>query len=93
MIEEIVETRRFEFLDLYEAQNESSRRLLRAIAVAGPVAEPLAGDFIVKHGLRATSSVASALKDLLGRDLLYKMPTREYIVYDRFFGTWLRSLL
>ena len=93
MIEEIVETRRFEFFDLYEAQNESSRRLLRAIAVAGPVAEPLAGDFIVKHGLRATSSVASALKDLLGRDLLYKMPTGEYIVYDRFFGTWLRSLL
>lgn len=91
MIEEIVETRRFEFLDLYEAQNESARRLLRAIAVVGPVAEPLAGDFIARHGLRATSSVASALKDLIRRDLLYKMPN-GYIVYDRFFGIWLRSL-
>ena len=89
MIREIVETRRFEFHDLYEAQNESARRLLKAIAADGPVAEPLAGDFIAKHGLRATSSVASALKDLLGRDLLYKMPS-GYIVYDRFFGTWLR---
>ena len=52
--------------------------------------EPLAGDFIAKYGLRATSSVASALKDLIGRDLLYKMPA-GYIVYDRFFGMWLRS--
>ena len=91
MIEEIVETRRFEFYDLYAAQNESSGQLLRALAAEGPVAEPLAGDFIARHDLRATSTVSSALKDLLDRDLVYKMPT-GYIVYDRFFGAWLRSL-
>lgn len=90
-VEAIVETRKFEYFDLFQAQNESARGLLKALAAEGPVGEPLAGDFIVRHGLKATSTVASALKDLQERDLVYKTPS-GFVVYDRFFNIWLSQL-
>ena len=37
--------------------------LLVAMAKEGPVAEPLAGNFIACHGLRATSTESYALKN------------------------------
>jgi len=90
-VDDLVDSRRQEYYDLYRAQNDSSRRLLKALAVAGPVAEPMSGAFVAKHGLRAASSVSSAVGDLESRDLIYRMPT-GYVVYDRFFGLWLRSI-
>ena len=90
-VEYIVDTRKFEFYDLYRAQTDSAQRLLKAIADDGPVAEPLSGDFITRHSLRATSTVASSLKDLMQRDMVYKADS-GYIIYDRFFGIWLKGL-
>ena len=52
--------------------------------------EILSGDFISRHKLKAASSVNSAIKKLVGNELVYK--TEEgYIVYDRFMGEWLRN--
>ena len=91
-VDSIVESRTFEYLDLLKAQNESSQELLRALAIDGPVAEPLSGEFLSRHAsLRATSTVASALKDLQSCDLVYKTD-RGFVVYDRFFGVWLSRL-
>ena len=89
-VEDIVQTRAFEYGDLLHSRSEAEQMLLVAVAKVGPVAEPLAGDFIARHGLRATSTVSSALKNLQRDDLLYQTE-RGYVVYDRFFGVWLKG--
>ncbi len=89
-VADIVLTRSFEYGDLLKSRSEAEQTLLLAVAKDGPVAEPLARDFIARHGLRATSTVASALKHLQRDDLLYQTE-RGYVVYDRFFGVWLRN--
>ena len=55
----------------------------------GKVKEPLAGNFIFRHGLRAASSVSSALKSLVENEIVYRSP-EGYMVYDRFMAEWLR---
>ena len=55
----------------------------------GKVKKPLAGNFIFRHGLRAASSVSSALKSLVENEIVYKSP-EGYMVYDRFMAEWLR---
>ena len=90
-VEDIVQTRAFEYGDLLHSRSEAEQMLLVAVAKEGPVAEPLAGDFIARHGLRATSTVSSALKNLQRDDLLYQTE-RGYVVYDRFFGVWLKGI-
>lgn len=86
----LVQRRSLTFHDLDVSQSDSARTLLRAVASAGPVAAPTAADFIAQSGLRAPSTVAGALKQLLANELLYKTPT-GYVVYDRLFGEYLRN--
>ena len=65
-------------------------RLLKAIAKAGCVREINSGDFITEYRLRAASSVNSALKRLIDREMVCKTAD-GYIVYDRFMAIWLRQ--
>lgn len=90
-VQELVETRAFEFAELLRSQSDACQQLLRAIAVAGTVAEPQSGDFLRRSGFRAASTVASALESLVDRDLVYR-GEKGYVVYDRFFGIWLESV-
>ena len=91
VVSELVEDRSLIFRDLYFAQNESSQRLLTAIAHEGVAKGLFSGDFMQRHRLAATSSVRSALADLTGKDLVYR--TEEgYVVYDRLFGDWIRRM-
>ena len=75
---------------LYFSQNESSQRLLSAIAAEGMDKGLMSGEFIEKHHLVATSSVRSALEVLLRNDLVYRAEN-GYVVYDRMFSEWLRG--
>lgn len=88
-VDAIVSLREFEYSDLLRSQNDASRKLLRAVAAEGRVAEPLAGAFLQRHGLGSASTVRSALKVLLNHDLLYR-DGKDYIVYERFFAEWLK---
>lgn len=63
-------------------------KLLKAIASEGSVAELLNQSFIAKHHLGATSSVKSAAKVLVDKELLLN-EAGSYQVCDRFFGLWL----
>lgn len=64
--------------------------LLKAIASEGSVKSVNSNDFIKKHHLKTPSSVNVALKSLINKELIYN--TMEgYIVYDRFFGKWLKG--
>ena len=64
---------------------------MKAIAKEGRVVAVTGGDFIARHGLRAASSVATALKSLDAADLVYRSNS-GYEVYDRLFGIWLSRL-
>lgn len=61
-----------------------------AIAKRGVVAEPNSADFLSMPGLPGASTVRAALKDLDGKDVIYRSEA-GWIVYDRLFGEWLRT--
>lgn len=65
--------------------------LLKAIARAELVEQPLSNEFIKRYELPSTSSVKSALSVLVNKDLVYQT-TKGYIIYDRFLGLWLKRL-
>ena len=46
---------------------------------------------ILANGLKVASTARAALKDLARKDLAYKSD-EGWIVYDRLFAEWLRSL-
>ena len=52
------------------------------------VSSPLSQQFISTHHLPATSSVKTALKALVDKQLVSKTPN-GYLVSDRFFAKWL----
>lgn len=87
---EIVEESTFAYENLVKAYPAGSIRLLKAIASEGRVVEALSGEFISRYGLKAASSVSSALRRLVDHEMVYKTDN-GYIVYDRFMGEWLRS--
>lgn len=64
--------------------------LMKAIATEGCVKSVNANEFIKKHHLKTPSSVNVALKSLINKELIYNTPD-GYIVYDRFFGKWLKD--
>ena len=66
--------------------------LLVAIAKEGIVKSINAGDFIRKYSLKGTSSVNKALEYLINKELAYQT-SQGYIIYNRFFGLWLKELI
>ena len=67
-------------------------RLLRAIACEGTARELLGKKFIDKYRLGAASTVRSAIKSLVDKELIIDLDNNAYEVYDRFFGIWLSTL-
>ena len=49
-------------------------------------------DFIIRHQLPAPSSIKMALKSLQDKEFLFYDAKQGYMVYDRFFGMWLKRL-
>ena len=64
-------------------------KLLRAIAREGSVQQALSQHFISQYGLGATSTVRSAVKTLVEKELVLDIQG-AYQVYDRFFSLWLK---
>ena len=89
-IEEIVSESGYAYETLLSAYSASNVKLIKAIARAGCVKEINAGGFIAKYNLKAISSVNTALKKLIDKELVYKTP-HGYIVYDRLMAIWLRQ--
>jgi len=63
-----------------------------AIAIQGTVSAPTASEFILRYRLPAPSSIKQAVGSLIEKEFLYRAPQRGYMVYDRFFGMWLKRL-
>ncbi len=90
VIAEIISESTYTYENLLSAYSASSIKLIKAIAKEKCVKEINAGDFITRHKLKAASSVNTALKKLIDKELVYKTP-EGYIVYDRFMAIWLRQ--
>lgn len=77
---------------LYHLLTANQARLLFAIAREGIVKEPMSGLFLRTHNLKSSSSVQRSLQYLLDKEYVYRTD-EGYIVYDRFFGMWLKNAL
>ncbi len=71
---------------------EQQFSLLKAIAKEGGVTQPSAQEFINKHKLGTTSTINSAIKSLLNKELIYR-DNDTYKVYDVFFSLWLKMFI
>lgn len=87
---ELVNEQEVAFVNYYDSLTDNQAALLSAIAQDKAVTSILSQDFISRHNLPAASSVSLALKTLINREFIYKY-NGSYIVYDRFFGMWLRK--
>ncbi len=89
-IDEVVAESTYAYENLLTAYPLSNAKLLKAIAKSKCVKEINSGEFIAGYKLKAASSVNSALKNLINKELVYK--TKDgYIVYDHFMAIWLRQ--
>lgn len=86
----ILKENEFYYQHLLQVYSKGQTKLIKAIAKEGKVKEVLAGAFIAKYGLTATSSVKSSLLRMLDEEIIYRSKD-GYMVYDRFFGQWLAS--
>ncbi len=91
IIRELVNEQEPVFQNYYASLTEIQASLLTAIAKEKIVTSPLSHQFISTYQLKATSSVRTALKALIDRQMVYAKP-EGYVVYDRFFALWLTRL-
>ena len=89
---ELVNEQEVAFINYYDSLTDNQSALLAAIASEGRVTSVLSQDFLSRHHLPAASSVSLALKTLINREFVYKY-NGAYIIYDRFFGMWLRKVV
>ena len=73
---------------MYQLPDKQSQ-VLKAISADGNAKQVMSGDFAKRHGLVSASSVSSAVKALLDKDLITN-DKGIYQVYDRFFDIWIR---
>ena len=89
-IEELIDENETAFENYYSSLTNNQCALLLAIARARQVKAPMANEFKKKYHLPALSSIKTALTALTDQQLIYQYHG-SYIVYDRFFGMWLRQ--
>ena len=89
VLSEIVDENEATFQTFLRLITPAQAKLLKAIAIEGTVQEIMGQAFIHKHHLGATSTVKSAAKALVEKDLILDFQG-NYQVYDRFFALWLK---
>lgn len=70
---------------------EKQKELLYAIAKDGEAERITSAEFIKRHSLTSASSVQSAAKKLLGKDLITEI-NKVYSVTDKLFAMWINKL-
>ena len=80
------------FESMYYGLSERQRSTLKAIAAEGKAKQTQSVAFIKKYGLTSASSVQSAIRQLMDKDLV-TTEKGSYRVDDRFFGFWLKNQL
>lgn len=86
----IIATQDFTYQEILSRLPEKQKEILIAIAREEKASAVTSGDFIRKYNLHTPSSVQSALKYLIEKDLVTQ-ENKVFQVYDRFFGIWLKQ--
>ena len=90
-VDELVAESESFYFDLLRSQTPAEQSILKAVGREGIVKSISGGDFISRNALPAASTIRSAAAKLTERDLLYRSDA-GYVVYDRFFGLWLKQM-
>lgn len=88
VLHQTVESNRSVYQNMVSLLSERQKEAVFAIGKEGKASEITSAEFIRKHGLYSSSSVQSAVKQLLEKEMITK-EGNVYQVYDRFFGLWL----
>jgi len=86
----LISAQEFTYQEILSRLPENQKEILIAISKEGKASSVTSGEFIQKHKLQTASSVQSALRYLIDKDLVAK-EKNIYQVYDRFFGNWLKQ--
>lgn len=87
-VNNILRANEFNYQSLLFQLPPKQKMLLVAISKAGKAKNITSADFIRRWHLPSTSSVQSAIKGLLEKNLI-TMSLGVYEVYDKFFAMWL----
>jgi len=90
MLRSIIESNKTVYQGMVSMLSERQKEVLFAIGNEGKASEITSAAFINRHGLYSPSSVQSAVRQLLEKELVTK-EGNIYHVYDRFFGLWIAN--
>lgn len=88
--ESVLSSRDVLYLNYRNLLTENQYQLLKAIAIEGKVEHPNAMEFIRSHNLGSASTISSALKTLIEKELIY-YESGYYKLYDVFQAQWFRK--
>ena len=88
-VDDVVNEQEESFITYCKSLTDNQLDLLIAIAKEDGVVSALSQEFLLKYSLPAASSVSLALKALQKKDFVHEFNGR-IVVYDRFFGMWLK---
>lgn len=86
----LISAQEFTFQEIISRLPEKQKEILIAISKEEKATAVTSGDFIRKYKLHTPSSVQSALKYLIEKDLV-TLENTVYKIYDRFFGIWIKQ--
>lgn len=84
----VIASQDYQYKEIMQQIPAKQKLLLQAISKEGTATNVTSGTFIKKYNLNSASSVQSALKALLEKDIITQND-KGYQVYDRFFAIWL----
>ena len=90
-INEIIMSNDTIFREILSNVPEKQKELLYAIAKDGEAERITSAEFIKRHRLASASSVQSAAKKLLDKDLITEI-NKVFSVTDRLFAMWINKL-
>jgi AAA+ ATPase superfamily predicted ATPase len=79
----------FAYATLWDSFTLNQQRFVRGLANEPRGAQPFAGEFVHRYGLRSTSNSQRAAEALLKRDVIDR-EDGSFIISDRFFRLWVR---
>ena len=88
-VDEILTAQSDTYQDLLSTLTPNQRALLAAVALEGISSSITSTEFVQRHGLGPVSSVQSAARSLLKRQLLTRDPQKRYYLDDKFLELWL----
>lgn len=89
-LKNIVSTQSMTYAEIMALIGSKQKALLLAIAKEGVTDKVTSGAFIKKHSLASASSVQSAIKGLMEKDIITQ-EDGHYRLYDYFFAMWLNE--